>query len=341
MLTVRQILEVFNEYLTTDGKETSLLIADGNMMRVASKFIIRPVILINSDLRDNDKIKNIIEYNTNVFASFYSMVFKALVDLHGLEPKIAFNLLSSDSVDYLKGLEEYSVVGGLEEGTSLIAGCENKTPVKQDPISQVYTRHLTINISISGRSDSIAFPVVIYTTVKFIGSKSIANLYSKEDGQNPFDRADDMFAGAIEFWQDFIFARDLIREYKQRRLLDKDEVLKALRERQYSSKLKQLNTDYAGFSKLYQMLVLTNDDIKNIKSVYRKTLNHDKTRQKFLDDSLSFSATLIDELHEYITIYINGLENSVGLRYKDLSKTNRSEEQMEELLKILTSSRSI
>jgi hypothetical protein len=338
MLSIRQVLDIFNEYLDNNSSDTELLRADGNMMRVANKFIIRPVMVVNKDLRDFSKLSKVIEYNTNLFASFYSMVFEALVSLHNLEPKVAFNLLSSDAGDLLSGMEEMAFT---TQSTGLIAGLEAGKPTKPNKLETVFTRHVEVTVDVGPTRRPLVFPVIIHTTVKFVSSDAIRNLYSSNDGQNPLDRLDDLFAGSIEFWKDFVFAMDLIRDYKSRRLLDKDEVLKALRNRQYVARLKQVKTDYAGFSKLYQMLVITDEDVKKLKKVYRKTLNHDRTREKFLNDTLSFSATLVDELREYVTVYINGLENSIGLRFKDLSDSSKAEDQMEELLKILTSTRTI
>jgi hypothetical protein len=343
-----------------------------------NKFIIKPKIIINKDLKNSEALKNIVEYQTNLFTSFYSLSFKTMVELYGVEPDIAFNLLSSETVysstDILRsGMEEseYKIdfvdhgveesAFGLEEANDfLIAGLEAKgdkknkkssghgeavkisKDLKTGKIDEVYVRRLDMTISSrKNKKKTITFEVLIYAGVKFVNSNTMKLLYTKEDSQSPLDRLDDLQAGSISFWSDFVFAQDMIRDYKQRRLNDKEDVLRELRKREISSTIKRTQEGYAGFNRYYQMLVLTNDDLTNIRNTFRGTLNKARVKNEFLRTTSSFSATVIDDLRERVYIYINGIESDLDIRFKDLEKKSSSDKHMEELLKVLGSSRMI
>ena len=354
MITIKDALELFN--LVLDRKDNitendEVFATKGNMTNLIKKFIIRPTIIVNKDLKDNKYLSNIIEYQLSLFTSFYTMSFTTLVHLHGLEPEVAFNLLSSDV-----GFSKDGVFGGVEESNlfgieNLVCGLEAKTKMKlsgtqdsKSKISQVYTRNIEIIVKVSddnGKTKIVKFPVVIQGNVKFVSGKTLSLMYSKEESQSPLDRIDDMQAGSIDFWKDFVFARDMIRDYKSRRLQDREDVIKALRERKYNSLSKVASNGFIGYNRYYQMLVITPSDVENIRKAFRGKLGNTRVRQQYLEETLSFSVSVVDDMHEYLDIYINGLENKIGTRLKDIKNSNKADEHMEELLKILTATRTI
>jgi len=347
MIGLKDALELFNVILDRKDNITEndeVFITQGNMTKLLNKFIIRPTIIVNKDLKDNTYLKNVIEYQISLFTSFYTMSFTTLVNLHGLKPEVAFNLLSSDN-----GISNKEILPGTEETSlfdtkNLIAGIENnasaRTTEKQpNKLSEVYTRQIELVV---GYDDKIiTFPVVIFANVKFVSSNTIKLMYAKESSQSPLDRVDDMQAGTISFIKDFIFAYDMIKDYKLRRLQDKEDVIKALRERKYSSLSKIASNGFVGYNRYYQMLVISPRDVENIRKTFRGKLANKRVRQQVLEETLSFSISVVDDMHEYLDVYINGLDNSIGSRLKDIKNSNKQDEHMEELLKILTSTRTI
>ena len=78
-----------------DKKKRDILSTDGNVSELLGTYIIEPSFIISESLQNNDKIKNVISMNMDLFVSTFTKAFTTLVEIKGLEVDTAFKLLSS------------------------------------------------------------------------------------------------------------------------------------------------------------------------------------------------------------------------------------------------------
>ncbi len=343
-----------------DSDKSEVLFSQGSMTKLVSKFIITPTIIVSESAKDNNTIKELIEYNVSLFASLYTQVFVTLVHIHGLKPNVAFELLSSDfETIYTKNsaLEEFSydaLLVGQEDDNFFLPGLEGddkkkkkrtskrKISINKDKneshISKLVTREIEISIETDKRT--ILIPAMIRANVVYVKPTSIANMIGKENKETLLDRIDDYRAGAITLG-DLVFANDLINDYEKRRLKDREDLIREMRTRELTSASKLLKHGAAGYSRLYQMIIMTTDDEMLVSKQLRGTLAKPRVKEEFLDATASLSASVIDLDYERVSIYVNDIKGSIDLSYKEISKKEKNGDSMEELLKLLTTTRSI
>ena len=350
--------------LTGDSKTAEVFYSQGSMVKLINKFIITPNIIVSESLKGSEAVKDVIEHNVSLFTSMYVQVFTTLVSLHDMTPEVAFELLSSSyetAFTRTVGTEEFTmdnIIAGLENDFSFLPGLEadnkknessktkkksgNSTSInaKTDSgnISNLITREIAIEINVGERK--IIIPALVRANVIYTKFSNIENMLGKEDNHSVLDRIDDYRAGAISI-SDLIFANDLIKDYKKRRIQDKDDLIREMRLRELNSASKYVKHGVSGYGKLYQMIIMSSLDASKIEKKLRGSLHKERVKESFLDATSSLTCTVIDPDYERIIMYINDLKGSIDLSFKEIGGKKDKSENMEELLKILMATRTI
>ena len=351
--------------LLLDGKDTKdkeVFYSQGSMIKLINKFIVTPTIIVSNSVKDSKVIKDVIEHNVSLFASLYSQVFVTLVHIHGLKPAVAFELLSSNYEtfygripgsedatydDLLLGLEDdtFAFLPGLESASGKSkkdkmkkrkSGAAIKTP--KENISKLITREIEISLTVDKKT--IVIPAVIRANIVYTNFKNIDNMLTKDSEESFLDRIDDYRAGAITLG-DLIFANDLIMDYKKRRIKDREDLMREIRLRELNSVSKFSKHGVSGYSRLYQMIILGADDIVKIEKRLRGSMHKDRVKESFLNSTSSLTATVIDNDYERVVMFINDLKGSIDLSFNEVSGQTKKSDSMEELLKVLMTTRTI
>jgi len=347
-MTFANLIELGIDYFLRDSNSKSSRVASskGDLTKIINDFVIRPTIIIDKSLKDNNYLKYVISYQVSFFTAVYGNVLSHLIQIHGVEPSVAIELLS-ENYDYVGALEDYDfdmckiLTNAKEEAikeTLLIAGLESGEQRELDEkISAMVERHVMIPVSFikEGAKMELKIPINIMAKIIYTDVNGILVSSSKEDTQNSFDRIDDLRAGTIRFWQDFIFATDQIKDYGKRKLADKDGVLSDKRKREYDAFIKGFDKGYVGFGKYYRMIICSESVEKALVQRYRSKL--EKAFPKIKDDFSILSLSVIDTIHERLKIFSGSFDGSLNLRLKDIKKKSKNEE-MEDLLKIIVAS---
>jgi len=369
MISLVDVVKAVDLILTDDGdskKTREVFHSHGSMIKLINKFIITPTIVVSNSVKGSPAVKDVIEYNVSLFTSLYTQVFTTLVALHGLKPEVAFELLSSsyettfgtgieDNIDSFEKLliayedDLNSFLPGLEAGKTLKTNkkaqefkTSSKDTDKMGTIGKLITREVEIDINIAkdGTEKKLVIPIIIRANVIYVPFSSIENLLSKDTNEDFLDRLDDYRAGAITL-KDLIFATDLVKDYKERRLKDSDDLLRSMRKRDLLATSKYAKHNASGFSRYYQMLIIGNDDEVRLQRRLRGSLTKPRVKEAFLDETSSLSVAVIDNDYERVVFYINDLADYVDLSFKELGKKKDSTDNMEELLKLLSSGRTL
>lgn len=160
--------------------------------------------------------------------------------------KINTPTIGSD--DSLNKISDQPTYGLMQRNLEIIVSAESKTTMGGKTVD-------------TGTSQ-IVIPVTIKALIVYAGTDSILNMLAPNSRDKRFgSRLDEYRAGAITF-KELMFAGDLIKQYKQNRLKDKEGLLKLTNERIVSANAKIIENGVVGFEKYYNMLILINEDKK-------------------------------------------------------------------------------
>ncbi len=377
MISLVDAVKAIDLYLESDitgvsKEKAEVFYSQGSMLKLINKFIVTPTIIVSNSVKGEKVIADVIEHNVSLFTSLYSQVFTTLVSLHGISPSVAFELLSSSYETYYSGLpgtednsltdlvamedSEFAFLPGLEASTGKPNTKKKKKIITRkrsvdakikdgdkNHIGKLITRDVEISIDFTNKNGDkrkFVIPVVIRANVIYTDFKNINNMLSKEDGESFLDRIDEYRAGAITIG-DLIFANDLIKNYKKRRINDKDDLIREMRLRELNSASKLTKHGAAGFGKLYQMIIIGNDDAVMVEKQLRGSLHKERVKEAFLNATSSLTATIVDRDYERVVMFINDLKGSIDLSFKAVEQKSGKSDSMEELLKILMTTKTI
>lgn len=97
-----------------DGKpditQLKMVESRGSIIRFLSNMMIEPVIIVPKNLRESDATESVIEANIEIFTAYYTQAFHVITSLYGLEPAVAFDILSSKKEGLKFGVGSESAV---------------------------------------------------------------------------------------------------------------------------------------------------------------------------------------------------------------------------------------
>jgi len=195
-------------------------------------------------------------------------------------------------------------------------------------------RYIDITVKAKNGTELI-IPVLIKANILFTSITNIMNVLETNSYEKSFGaRFDDYRAGAISL-VDLIFAGDLIKEYKDNRLKDKDDLLKVINSRVTSANSKMIDNKFAGFEKYYNMYIVTESDKIRIENKLKGKLKNDRTKQKFLEQTYGLAVTVVDRDHERVRIALKDLRGATDITYRGLSKACKGGNDIEQIVKSL------
>lgn len=89
-------------YLLERVHKGTLVQHSGDITKLLNKYIVTPTIICSSSLKDSEILYNLIQLQTDIFASYYAQAFKVLTNIDGVASSQALQLLSSDKQDPIK-----------------------------------------------------------------------------------------------------------------------------------------------------------------------------------------------------------------------------------------------
>jgi len=186
----------------------------------------------------------------------------------------------------------------------------------------------------TGAALTVVIPINIKAHVIFTDISNIINVMQpNSDDKGMFNRIDEYRAGAISL-TDLLFAGDIINEYKQNKLKDKDQLLQIIQNRVLSANSKVINGG-VGFEKYYNMYIISAQDLIRVEKHLNGKVAEAKFRQKFLEQAYGLSLTVMDQDHEIIKLMLKDLGGVSTLTYKAAVKSDKKGNDMGEIVKSL------
>ena len=347
------------------GKSLSLISTNGSITKLLSKFIVEPVIITSSSIRDMDAslFDKLLQVNTDIFCSFYLQAFKILNEQYGINATSTVNLLSTDrgTIDKLTLENDKTYIEQLFSKdtflkVSMEASNESNMKIKgdklqsnngyqEDPLYTLLNRSLeiTIDVSNNGVKKSIIIPITVRAHVVITNINAILNMLSPNARDKTFSyRLDEYRAGAISL-SELLFASDLIKKYKQNKIKDKDDLLELINSRILSSSATAIAGGKAvGYEKNYNMLMVTADEKIKLDKHIGGDLFKEKYKQQLLEQSHAMTISIVDEDYERVTILTRDIRGNSTVGFKSIkNRKDKDNSGFEEILKSIFMSKPI
>ena len=308
---------LINNIRSKEGRE--LLLTNGNIITLIDSLIIEPRIIIPKNLSKNPNIGKLIEKQMSFFSGIYTLGFKHMVSTLGVDVSTAMSLLSTNK-RVTKGLISDLTANSFIDGDTFnFDDITVETHKKEDTVPYIRTLTIDLESMVDGEKKIVKINVIVKANIQYVNPGSIERLMIDNDSNQDgfFARLDDVRSGAIS-WGEFWFPIDMIKRDKEKRLADKDDLLKDMREMSEEAHMKMLKDGAIGFGKNYRFFIIDEKTRATIE------LNMGKTFRKggasiMLDDTNSLGITILDETFEVVTTYINGTSGSLEHSFRELS----------------------
>jgi len=227
---------------------------------------------------------------------------------------------------------------------------ERLNKMSSHPLYGILQRNLQITLSVKhdvnkeGKSrpykgHTVIIPITVKMYVIYTGIDNILNMLAPNSKDKSFGyRLDEYRAGAISL-TDLIFANDLIRQYKDNKLKDKENLLELINNRKLSANSKILDTKAIGFEKFYNMLVVTSEDKVKLDKHMRGDITSEKYKQDLLTQAHAMTCTVIDQDYERVYILTKDIRGRTDISFKALNRRKDKDVDLSEIMKALISNR--
>jgi len=361
LAAAKELKEFKDEMVDGKGKDIELLWINGSIGKLLSPFTITPTVIVSRGLREEDIIHKVLNLNSDIFASYYSQSFEILTKIYKLDLNTTFDVLSDskrtnlsndnvtpDGLDMLLSDDAVSL-------TALAGTTETKFKTKKTTVdmtkasvmkdgyeNSLLSKKVELNLKVKnseGVEVTIIIPVNINLNVIYAETKSIQLLADqRNDDKTMSARWMAYRSGGISL-KDFIFADDLIRDYKADLIKDEDELIKYMREREVTSATKVKSGKSVGFAKNYAMLIVDQRDAASLSRGVRGDIVKDKYGQKLLDQARCMTLTVVDTDYERLVIINKDIKGQSNIGFKALDKKDGKDSGVGEFIKAMMQNR--
>lgn len=346
---------------------------DGKITKLLANYIVEPVIIVSKDsMQEEEVIDSVLNMNTDVFTSFYVKAFDIMTKIHGMDNTTAIDILNTDNggltrildnaistgkdallnisnedntldallddtVDYLNDYSKDTVVSNESSDTD-----SRFNKMKDQLLSTTMQRDIMVSLNITNTTksgeavtDTVKIPITIKAHI-IIASYSNIKLMLDHNGERNslINRIEEVKSGEIGL-RDLIFPLDLIKEYREDKLKDHDQLLDLIRTRAHSASSKATDIGVVGYEKNYNMLVMTSDEKVRLDNLLKTDIYKERGKQKLLNAGAAMTATFLDNYNSTVTTLTSDIRGMSVVRYKSLNRKKQDDSSQDILKNIL------
>ena len=337
--------------------------SSGKITKLMSSFTYTPNIVIDNNLKymDESHLRDLVKTELLAFSGILLQAFRVLSEVYSDKPSVIVNKMAnhgkvqygdlvhgqglsnaSEGFDYTSDLlngEGPLPIPGNEAnygGHDSVATITNNTSVSKDASIFVTTYEVQISVETeNGDTRLIVLPVVIYPNIIYTDANSfINNMVESNNGKNLFDRVDDYRAGMISLG-DLVFATDLVKKYKDKKIKNENDFAKYLNKVDKVSSIKDLFYGHNSFHKNFNIYILDVSNKAKIEKELKGSVYVERYKNKLTDTLAAFSITLVDTEAEEVVIFMDSIPGFSTLNFNMLKKDKETkiEDVMKELVK--------
>jgi nitrogen regulatory protein PII-like uncharacterized protein len=308
---------------------------------------------------DESVLKNVVKMNNIVFAAYVIQAIRIMAELMEVHPRdvmismstpsttasavtdAIYNVVGTESIDPLEDLLRedgewppyivQNAKAGMERiGDNIGSRRANDTEVYDvnklaEATMGMYDVSITYRRPGSVEPQVIVIPVIIIPVIIFTDVKELIDSLVLEDKDASFrERLDQYRAGVISL-KDLIFATDLVKKYKEKKLKNKNDVAKLIKEINSVNNITGLISGRMKFSTNFNMYIFDINEKPLIDDAIGGDVYKFKYRRALADKLRAFSFTFVDNDKERIVYMLDDIMSPSVLTFKMLKNQKDAE----------------
>lgn len=183
---------------------------------------------------------------------------------------------------------------------------------------------------------TIEIPITIKANLVFVKPEELINaMMPKHDDKSIFARWDKWRSSGIKFWKDLVWCSDLIREYKQNKLKDKEDIMGKITSSEIAGMTKGAMSGHIGYERFYNMYITTANDRLLIERYLRGKLDNPKFKENFLIKANGLLIMVLDPDWEIGQVFIKDINKPSNIKFDKMGKRKTKDGGINELFKAL------
>jgi len=318
--------------------------------------LVDPRVVISPQLKTDEHTKDVLTVMLNTFSMYYLQAFTMLGDVIDVKTKNTLKDLASIkrvNTSNIGGvvLEEFhhlekSIYSLEEYGLKDVSVEDIKTGKrKQDFGPELYkdlshlalAKILQLKITPKKSDARVTIPVMVRLSPASAPADVIEGILGVTKMRHSlFNRIDDLRAGNISFFKDFIFNQDLVKEHQRLMMKDKTGLYSEVSNKVNQAILRYGKTGAKGYGAFYNMVVITEQDLKSIEKEVGGSLQKKKYRDRLFSRNFVVMLCVMDREWERATFYTRDMDTHSDIGY-DMLKSVSNKDSSADLMKMLKS----
>lgn len=195
-----------------------------------------------------------------------------------------------------------------------------------------------INIELSNGQGKVKVPVAFrLMTSSMVPSTLIQMLsYSTRKSVTLKERWHAYRSGRISFWQDFIFARDRIREEIRHNANSKDKIYQKIQERKLNNSLAGAATGNPTMANISNIIIINKATLSALESEIGGRLTSFAVREKLFADSGIMIFVVVDTDNNRVRMYFHSIEEHTDMSFNEINRDAKKDNtNLTDLLQML------
>lgn len=332
-----------------------------SLVTLANELLVQPIFIVSSSLRGLKEVDSINKLMLDLFTGYYIQAINIIINVKDIRVIDAIRILNRADESYMfhLGLEsidedyEYSFLpinistetitqddldqinkklDEMKEATANLRNA-NREAKKATALPEAHDITKEANLQLgrtitikSGKENGmvIQFPVNIKAGIYYLTNKELTEIISSKGPKTGFRyRLDELKSGGISFFKEFVFANDLIDEYKNMRVRNSSasEVIEDVSQRTNKGIIEYIRTGQSSISALYGGVTIDKNESLAIERQLGGPLSSPNVREKFFNSTMSMFLAVVDSGYEEVTIYTKDIRKSTTTSFKELSRS--------------------
>jgi len=183
----------------------------------------------------------------------------------------------------------------------------------------VYNIELNLTTA-KGEQRVITIPIIIYPNITYTDANTlVGNMLDSDVDKGFLDRIDQYRAGLVSL-SDIIFATDLVKKYRDKKITNQNEVASYLNAVDKTTTVKELLHNKKSFSRNYNIYIFDINKKPLVEKQVKGSLFKNRYKDKLMNSLSAFSICFVDDAKEEVVNYVDDIPGFSALSYKMLSK---------------------
>lgn len=287
--------------------------------------LVDPTFIVNSSLSENEHIHDAVKVILQVFSAYYFQAFTYMATVKDVKVK--------------KELGKLSTVRkprpGMFGNVSIEADKQGKPSGKvtiQDGMELSVGKILELKLTMDNGID-VTLPVLIRANTVYATTESLMSISGALEYDSTLSRRwDEWRSGGITFWKDFVFASDLIANKKKLVVRDTEDIYTDVHSKANAASTKYVMTGEAQYGGLYNVMVVTESDLKSYEYKSGGKFTSSVIRDKFFSLNKILMLVVMDRDWDRMVIYTRDLDGYTTVGFSHLLKKSKQSMDMKDIL---------